>query len=72
MTLGEAIVRGILKAPLYVSTVFSYQKDLEKYTRMVKMPKYAAVRDTAEAQCSEYTVGKYLRYELGKKLRCRG
>lgn len=48
MTLGEAIVRGILKAPLYISTVFSYQKELEKYERMAKMPKFKAVRDTAE------------------------
>ena len=53
MTLGEAIVRGILKAPLYVSTVFSYQKDLEKYTRMSKMPKFKAVRDTAEKYLEE-------------------
>ncbi|MDE6745002.1 MAG: helicase, partial [Oscillospiraceae bacterium] len=53
MTLGEAIVRGILKAPLYVSTVFSYQKDLEKYTRMSKMPKFRAVRDTAEKYLEE-------------------
>lgn len=53
MTLGEAIVRGILKAPLYISTVFSYQKDLEKYTRMAKMPKFKAVRDTAEKYLEE-------------------
>ena len=53
MTLGEAIVRGILKAPLYISTVFSYQKDLEKYTRMSKMPKFKAVRDTAEKYLEE-------------------
>ena len=31
MTLGEAIVRGILNPPKYVLSVFSYQKDLEKY-----------------------------------------
>ena len=30
MTLGEAIVRGILNPPKYVLYVFSYQKDLEK------------------------------------------
>lgn len=33
ITLGEAIVRGILPAPKYVMTVFFYQKDLEKYTK---------------------------------------
>lgn len=53
MTLGEAIVRGILKAPLYVSTVYSYQKDLEKYTRMAKMPKFKAVRQKAEKYLEE-------------------
>lgn len=53
MTLGEAIVRGILKAPLYISTVFSYQKELEKYERMAKMPKFKAVRDTAEKYLEE-------------------
>ncbi|MDE5860461.1 MAG: Helicase associated domain protein, partial [Oscillospiraceae bacterium] len=53
MTLGEAIVRGILNAPLYVSTVYSYQKDLEKYTRISKMPKFRAVRDTAEKYLEE-------------------
>lgn len=53
MTLGEAIVCGILKAPLYVSAAYSYQKDLEKYTRMSKMPKYKAVRDTAEKYLEE-------------------
>lgn len=53
MTLGEAIVRGILKAPLYISTVFSYQKELEKYERMAKMPKFKAVRDKAEKYLEE-------------------
>ncbi len=36
MTLGEAIVRGILTPPRYVLSVFSYQKDLEKYRRRVE------------------------------------
>jgi len=31
MTLGEAIVRGILPAPKYVTTVYQYQKTLAKY-----------------------------------------
>lgn len=30
ITLGEAIVRGILPKPTYISTVFSYKKELEK------------------------------------------
>lgn len=31
MTLGEAIVRGILPAPKYVTTVFQYQQQLQRY-----------------------------------------
>jgi len=48
MTLGEAIVRGILNPPKYVLSVFSYQKDLEKYQRRVRQAKNKAVRDAAE------------------------
>ena len=35
MTLGEAIVRGILPAPKYVTTVFRYDKDLARYEQRV-------------------------------------
>ncbi len=49
MTLGEAIVRGILNPPKYVMSVFSYQKDLEKYERRVRAAKSRAVRDAGEA-----------------------
>ena len=48
MTLGEAIVRGILNPPKYVLSIYSYQKDLEKYERRVKLAKNKAVRDVAE------------------------
>ena len=48
MTLGEAIVRGILNPPKYVLSVFCYQNDLEKYRRKVKRAKNKAVRDAAE------------------------
>lgn len=48
MTLGEAIVRGILNPPKYVLSVFSYRKDLERYQRKVKQAKNKAVRDAAE------------------------
>ena len=50
MTLGEAIVRGILHPPKYVLSVFSYQKDLEKYERKVRAAKSKAVRDLGEKQ----------------------
>ena len=48
MTLGEAIVKGILAAPKYVLSVFSYQKDLEAYKTRISRAKNAAVRDSAE------------------------
>ncbi len=48
ITLGEAIVRGILRAPKYVLSIFSYQKDLERYERRVYGAQSAVVRDTAE------------------------
>ena len=50
MTLGEAIVRGILNPPKYVLSVFSYQKDLEKYERWVRTAKSKVVRDEGEKQ----------------------
>ena len=37
MTLGEAIVRGILPAPKYVTTVFRYQQELAKYQAKVDL-----------------------------------
>ena len=47
MTLGEAIVRGILAPPKYVLSMFSYQKDLSKYETRIKRAKYKAIRDEA-------------------------
>lgn len=47
MTLGEAVVRGILTPPKYVLSVFAYQKDLEKYQRRVRSARSHAVRDQA-------------------------
>lgn len=47
ITLGEAIVRGILAAPKYVLSVFSYQKDLERYKARVRRAKNKVVRDEA-------------------------
>ena len=48
MTLGEAIVRGVLNPPKYVLSVFSYQKDLEKYKNRVRRARNKAVRSAAE------------------------
>lgn len=50
MTLGEAIVRGILNPPEYILSVFSYQKDLAKYEKRVQMAKSKLIRDEGEKQ----------------------
>lgn len=48
MSLGEAIVRGILNPPKYVLSAFSYQKDLEKYQKRIRSVKNKAARDESE------------------------
>ena len=48
MTLGEAIVRGILAPPTYVISIYSCEKDLEKYQARIKGAKNSAVRDAAQ------------------------
>ena len=47
MTLGEAIVRNILAPPKYILSIFSYQKDLEKYEKRAATAKSKAVQDAA-------------------------
>ncbi|MCH5272404.1 MAG: Helicase associated domain protein [Lachnospiraceae bacterium] len=49
MTLGEALMRGILNPPKYVLSVFSYQKDLERYEARIRSAKNKAVREEAGA-----------------------
>ena len=48
MTLGDAIVRGILNAPTYVLSVFSYEQDYKKLKSRVRRAKSKAVRESAE------------------------
>ena len=48
ISLGEAIVRGILAPPKYVLSTFSCQKDLDKYKKRVSRAKSKAVRDECE------------------------
>ena len=48
ITLGEALVRGILHTPTYIQTVYSYQKSLEKLAGRVYHAKNRAIRDKAE------------------------
>ena len=48
MTLGDAIVRGILNAPTYVLSVFAYQKDYDVLKARVHRARNKAVQDEAE------------------------
>jgi superfamily II DNA or RNA helicase len=48
MTLGEAIVRNILAPPKYILSIFSYQKDLERYEKRAATAKSKAVQDAAD------------------------
>ena len=46
MTLGEAVVRGILPTPKYVTTVYQYQKTLAKYQERVDNLRTPGIQDT--------------------------
>ena len=48
MTLGEAIVRGILPAPKYVMAAFVYQNELDRLKKKICSHRNKAVRDAAE------------------------
>ena len=48
MTLGEAIVRGILPAPKYVTTLYGWQKELGYYEERASRAQSKATRDAAE------------------------
>lgn len=45
MTLGEAIVRGILAPPKYVISVYGYQEELRKYKNRVERIENTGIRD---------------------------
>lgn len=47
MTLGEAVVRGILTPPKYVTTIFSFSNDLEKYINRINTIKNNVMKDRA-------------------------
>ena len=48
MTLGEAIVRGVLNPPKYVLSVFSYQKDYDCIKRRVNNTKNKDIKSKAK------------------------
>ncbi len=50
MTLGEAIVRGILNPPKYVRSIFADQRNLEQYEARIRISKSKAVRAAAEKE----------------------
>ena len=45
LTLGDAIVQGILNPPRYVLSVYSYKKDLIRYEQRLRSAKNQMVRD---------------------------
>lgn len=48
MTLGEAVVRGILPAPKYVTTIYQYQQGLEHYQQRISKMRSRRQRDRSE------------------------
>lgn len=79
MTLGDAIVRGILNASKYVLSVYSCRKSLKKYEECVRRQKSKATRDAAEEYLEELRRSldkaegideifkKHITYKNGKK-----
>lgn len=53
MTLGEAIVRGILPAPKYVTTVYQYQNELEKLQTRVDAVRTPGIQDVNQKYLGE-------------------
>jgi len=53
ITLGEAVVRGILNPPKYVLSIFAYQNQLKKYEKRIKTAKSKEVRDRGEKYLEE-------------------
>ena len=50
MTLGEAIVRGILPAPQYVTTMFQYQQELHRYQKRINWQVPNGAKDISQRQ----------------------
>ena len=78
MTLGEAIVRGILPAPKYVTTVYQYQQSLARYEERIntltnqysrsKSERYlqALRRSLAEADGLDVVFAKHMKERHGR------
>ena len=50
ITLGEAIVRGILPAPQYVTTMFQYQQELHRYQKRIDWQVPNGAKDISQRQ----------------------
>lgn len=48
MSLGEAIVKGILNPPKYVLSIFSYKEEINRYEKRLRKVRNKAARDKAE------------------------
>lgn len=48
ITLGEAIVKGILPSPKYVTALYSYSKDLKNYEKRIANYKNSKMKENAE------------------------
>ncbi len=48
MTLGEAVVRGILPAPKYVTTVYQYRQSLDRYQQRINALRNQRNREKSE------------------------
>ena len=53
LTLGEAVVRGILNPPKYVLSVFSLNDELKKYRKKIKGLRNASKQESAEKLLEE-------------------
>lgn len=53
MTLGEAVVRGILPAPTYVTTIYQIQRELEGLQKRIEAVGPAALRRDSQRQARE-------------------
>ncbi|MCD8398199.1 MAG: Helicase associated domain protein [Lachnospiraceae bacterium] len=53
MTLGEALVRGILNPPKYVLSVYSWRDGIKKYEERVRQTRNRKVRDECECYLQE-------------------
>jgi superfamily II DNA or RNA helicase len=85
MTLGEAVARGILPPPVYITSVYSCKQELEQWQRQVNRLKHTGLREEGQrklealrrslekAEGLEVVFAKYIPEKHGKYIAfCRG